>query len=159
MRKDPRLEQFQFNNQNVDVYFHQLKPSESLIFLMYLGKIVGGSAGKFVGAMDGASLTDLANKTDFNMDKIGDAIGVLFDRFEEKETITKLNLLLGSAKMNGQPLYIDSPLFDGDLKPLFRAVKVALEVNYSDFLGGVSGLLKKVADRMPSSKNTQKVQP
>lgn len=159
MRKEPRLEQFEFNGQQVDVYFHQLKPSESLVFLLYLGKIVGGSAGKFIGAMDGASLAELANKTEFNMDKIGDAIATLFDRFDEKETIAKLNLLLSSAKMNGVSIHIDGPLFDGNLKPLFRAVKIALEVNYSDFLDVISGLLKKVADRMPSSKNTLKVQP
>lgn len=159
MRKEPRLEQFEFNGQQVDVYFHQLKPSESLVFLLYLGKIVGGSAGKFIGALDGASLTELVNKTEFNMDKIGDAVATLFDRFEEKETIAKLNLLLSSAKMNGTNLYVDSPLFDGNLRPLFRAVKIALEVNYKDFLDVISGLLKKVADRMPSSKNTQKVQP
>lgn len=159
MRSEPKKVELDFNDQKVDVYFHQLKPSDSLIFLMFMAKIVGGSAGKFVGAMDGKSLTDLVDKTDLDMDKLGGAISGLFDRMDEKGTVDKINLLLKSVKHKGESLDIDGPFFDGNLPQLFKVVKIALGVNYKSFLDVISGQIKTIAGRMQSLKDTQKVQP
>jgi len=159
MRNEPKNETYQFNEKDIVLTFSQMKPSESLCFIMYLGKIIGGSAGKFIAAMDGAKLADLVDKGEFNMDKIGDAVATLFDRFEEKETIAKLNLLLSSVKTNGQPLYIDHPMFVGNLKDLFKVIKTAIGVNYKDFLDEISAALKKVFAKMQSLKSTLKAQP
>lgn len=161
MKAEPRVVELEFNGKQVPVRFNQLKTSDSLIFLMYLGKVIGGSAGKFIGAMDGKSLTDLVDKTDVNPDKIGDAISGLFERIGEKETIEKMNLLLSSVKSEGESLYVDSPFFDGNLPQLFKTLKIALEVNYKGFLPASSGMLKRfqnLREMMKDSSNTTKVQ-
>lgn len=153
MKAEPKKIELDFNEKKVTVFAGTLKTSESLIFLMFLGKIIGGSAGKFIGAMDGKSLADLVAKSDMNMDKIGDAITGLFDRLDDKNFIEKLNLLLSSVKADGQPMEVDHAFFDGNLPQLFRVLKVALEVNYKGFLPASSGLLKRFGNLTQLLKN------
>lgn len=137
--------------------FKKLKPSKSLIFLMYMGKLIGGSAGKVLGSFDGQvnKMEDLLNikEDDLNFEKLGNALLGVFDRIDEDDVIVKLDLLFGSVSMNGEPLHVDHSVFEADLKLLPQIAMKALAVNYKSFLGGSSGTLSKIMETIKLVKN------
>jgi len=154
-----------YKNDDVDYncLFTQLSPSKSLIFMMYIGKLLGGSAGKVVGSFNGNSLSEISGLKEENIDleKIGDAIFGLFERIDEDEVIKKINLLFSSVSLNGETLDIDHLMFQGEPGLIFKVAKKSLEVNYKSFLDGSSGLIGKLTKSLKivkGSKESQKEQ-
>lgn len=137
--------------------FTQLAPSKSLVIMMYLGKILGGSAGNIIGSLGKNSLTDLAGLKDGDLDfeKVGDAIYGLFDRLEDQAFIDKLNLLFSSVSIEGQSLDVDHHMFQGEPMLIFKVAYKALGVNYQSFLDGNSGALGKLIQKIKGLKGTQ----
>lgn len=142
--------------------FKKLKPSKSLKFLMFMGKLIGGSAGKVIGSFDGQvnKVEDLLDikEDDLNFEKLGNALLGVFDRIDDDNVIEKLDLLLGSVTMNGEPLNVDHAVFEADLGLLPKIAIKALGVNYKRFLGGNSEIFSKIAQSikiMRSGKNSQ----
>ncbi len=145
-------------NQEFELQFKMLKSSQSLKFLMYLGKIIGGSVGKVIGSIGGESkIEELENikPDDFNLEKIGDAIFGLMDRVDEDEVLEKLNLLLSSVRHNGTILNVDHMMFDGAPDLIFSVAKEAMGVNYKRFLDGNSNVLQKIIGSLKILKNTK----
>jgi hypothetical protein len=148
-----------FGNGPKDIVFKfkKLKPSKSLKFLMFMGKLIGGSAGKVIGSFDGQvnKVEDLLNikEDDLNFEKLGNALLGVFDRIEDDDVIAKLDLLLGSVTMNGEPLNIDHAVFEADLALLPKIAMKALAVNYKRFLGGSSELFSKIAQTIKIVKD------
>jgi len=143
--------------------FTQLVPSKSLKFMMYVGKILGGSAGKLIGSLGTDSIKNLSEmkEKDFNLEKIGDSLFGIFDRLDDDAFIEKLNLLFGSVTNEGQVLNVDHLLFQGQPMLIFKVARKALEVNYGNFLdenSGVIGKLLKSIKMIASSKDSQKTQ-
>jgi len=137
--------------------FKKLKPSKSLKFLMFMGKLIGGSAGKVIGSFDGQvnKMEDLLNikEDDMNFEKLGNALLGVFDRIDDDDVVLKLDLLLGSVTMGGEPLHVDHAVFEADLGLLPKIAMKALAVNYKRFLGGSSELFSKIAQTIKIVKN------
>lgn len=137
--------------------FKKLKPSKSLKFLMFMGKLIGGSAGKVIGSFDGQvnKMEDLLDikEENLNFEKLGEALLGAFDRIDEDDVVVKLDLLLGSVTMNGEPLCVDHAVFEADLALLPKIAMKALAVNYKRFLGGSSELFSKIAQTIQIVKS------
>jgi len=118
--------------------FTMLKPRISLSLLSRIIKIIGPPLGKAFSSkikvkeiLDaeiniGESIIELADR--FNDTEIQDIIDILFTQITHK----------GEGALSQQPTY--EKLFSGKLKHLFKVVKVALEVQYADFLEGKDAL-------------------
>lgn len=137
--------------------FKKLKPSKSIKFLMFMGKLIGGSAGKVIGSFDGQvnKMEDLLDikEDDLNFEKLGNALLGVFDRLDDEEVIAKLDILLGSVSMNGETLNVDHAVFEADLSLLPKIASKALGVNYKRFLGGSSELFSKIAQTIQVMRN------
>lgn len=140
--------------------FKKLKPSKSIKFLMYMGKMIGGSAGKVLGSFDGQvnKMEDLLNikEDDLNFEKLGNALLGVFDRIDDEEAIAKLDILLSSVSMNNETLNVDHAVFEADLTLLPKIASKALGVNYKRFLGGSSELFSKIAQTIQIVRSGQK---
>lgn len=130
--------------------FTKLKPSRSLIVMMYLGKLLGGTAGKAINSMQGSSLESLSNISDedINFEKVGDLVTGFFEKLDDEEFIKKLNVLFESVECNGEVLYVDHPLFEEDPMLIFKVAAKAIGVNYKSFLGKSSGVIEKIKSAM-----------
>lgn len=161
--RESKVIEYSSNDIDFKVEFTMLKPSQSLKFLIYVAKIIGGSSGKVIGAFNGnaGKMEDLLNfkENDLSLEKLGDALFGIMERFEDDEVVDKLNLLLGSCKTNGEKLYVDHMIFsNGNIDLIFKIAKEALGVNYSRFLGGNSGLFSKITKSLSILKNTKNSQ-
>lgn len=154
------LKKIKNGDKEFELEFTQLAPSKSLKFMIFMGKFVGGSAGKAMGAFNGskASMQDLANlkDEDFNFEKIGDAISKIVGNLDEDEVIQKLDVLFESVSYNGEEIHIDHFMFDGNPMLIFEVARKALEVNYKRFLDENSGLVGKLIKSVKVLANTQK---
>jgi hypothetical protein len=139
------------NDKEFKLEFSQLRPSKSLIFMKWFGKIAGGSLGSAFGFFKEES-----NDYDFN--QIGKIIFDSLDRVDDDEAIEKINLLLSSVEHEGTPIDIDYHMFEMDLTLLPKVIKVALEVNYKRFLQGKNGIIEKIKGTIKVLKDTQKDQ-
>jgi hypothetical protein len=126
--------------------FTKLKPSKSLIVMMYMGKMLGGTAGKAINSLQGSSLGSLSEMSDedVNFEKIGDIVSSFFDKLEDEEFLKKLAILFESVQVNGESLYIDHPMFEEDPTLIFKVAVKAIGVNYKSFLGKSSGVIEKL---------------
>ena len=142
------------------VEFSMLKPSKSLIFLMYMGKMIGGSAGKVIGAFKGDSLDSLMDmkEENLNLESMGNAIVSVIDRIDEKEVLEKINLLFESVTINGEVLDIDHMMFDGRPDLIFKVAKEAMEANFKDFLLENSEVFTKIIKSLRIVKSGTKSQ-
>lgn len=156
-KREPKTVTYKNDEVDYACLFTQLSPSKSLIFMMYLGKMLGGSAGKVIGAFNGSSLQEISGlkEENINLEKIGDAIFGLFARLDEEEVINKLNLLFSSVSLNGETLDVDHLMFQGEPGLIFKVAKKALEVNYKSFLDGNSGLIGKITKTLKIVKGSK----
>jgi len=145
--------------------FTMLSPSKSLKFLMFMGKVVGGSFGRAFGALEGdfKSMDDLSKikDSDLNYSKLGEALFGIFERVDENEAIEKLNVLFGSVRHEGNVINCDYFMFDGRPDLLLKVAGKALGVNYKSFLQENSGVLSKISRTMEIlnvGKNSQETQ-
>lgn len=134
------------SNQDAKLVFEKLSPSKSLSFLIYMGKIIGGTIGKSLTAFDGSKKLSEIQGQDIDISKIGDALFHSFERLDDKEFIEKLNLLFESVNHEGNQVHVDYLIFDGRPDLIFLVAKEALEVNYSRFLRGISGSMDKIKE-------------
>lgn len=138
--------------------FTQLRPSKALIMLMWLGKMLGGTAGSLLGSLEGVkSLKDL-DLDDLDLDRVGTAISKVFANFDDQEVIEKINLLFESVDVEGQQLDIDHFMFDGNPLLILKVARKSLEINFSSFLGESSGIVDKFKKTLELLKNTQEEQ-
>lgn len=126
--------------------FSQLKPSKSLVFMMYMAKMIGGSASKVIGSFDKGSIEQLSNikDEDISLEKMGEALSGFLDKLDDDDFIEKMNLLFSSVDTNGEVLTVDHLMFYGEPMLIFKVAYKALGVNYSSFLQGNSVLKKLV---------------
>ena len=124
-----------------------LRVEDSLKFLIYLGKIIGGAAGTAIAsvAMGDSSKLDELSSNSFNFEKLGSNLSILLSRIEEEETIEKINLLLKSVSHGGNILHVNYLLFDnGRLDLLFKIIKEAFTHNYRNFFYANNGILDRL---------------
>lgn len=140
--------------------FTMLKPSQSLKFLIFMSKILGSGAGKVAGSFEGMKTEDLlkTDGDDLNLEKIGDALFGIFDRLDEDEVVNKLNILLGSVRHGENVVNVDYFMFDGRPDLLLKVAGTALGVNYKDFLREISGAFSKIPETLRILKNMKKSQ-
>ncbi len=147
---------YESNDQKYDLVFTMLSPKKSLKFLMFMGKFVGGGAGKAMGAVAGKFDNISAIKeSDIDISKLGEVLFDLMDKVDEDEVEQKLDLLFSSVKLNGQSLDGDHHIFDGNPALIFKVAGKALAVNYKSFLFGNSGILKKLLKTIQVVTNTK----
>lgn len=132
----------------------QLKPSDSLKILVYLGKVLGGTAGKALGAIDTKKLADVKEE-DISLEKLGDALTALLDRIDEDAICIKLNELFKSVSLNGSTLDLDNPCFQGRPDLIFVVAKKAMEVNFKSFLDANSGVVGKIIESLKIIRKVQ----
>lgn len=161
MARETKTITYKSGEKDFHLLFTQLAPSKSLIFMMYLGKLLGGSAGKIVGSFQGSSIKDIAGMKDedINLEKIGDAIFGLFERMDDDEVIKKLNLLFSSVSLDGQNLDVDHLMFQGEPLLIFKVAKEAIGVNYASFLDGNNGILSKLVNSVKMLKRSNDLPP
>ena len=118
------------------LFLKMLKPSEALSVLFFVAKILGGAAGNAISAFSLGDMDALGRifEKDFNISKLGDAIPIVLNRIEEKETMEKINTLLSSVTHEKNVLHIDYFIFDGRTDLLLSVTKAAFEENYRFFL-------------------------
>lgn len=125
----------------VKFLFTQLKPSASIKVLTYLTRVLGTTAGKALGSVNGFKPDDLEN---ISMEKLGDSIASLFVTIDDDSLVEKMNVLLQSVTHENNVINVDYHLFDANIDVLFKVIKKALEVNYKRFLEGNSDLIGKL---------------
>ena len=148
------------NKKNAQLTFEMMGAENSLKFIMYVGKLLGGAIGKAVTAfMLGEKGIEDIGKSEINMEKVGEFIPIILDRLDEKETIEKINLLFSSVTHEGNVLRLDYLIFDGRPDVIFKIIKEAVTYNYSFFLN--AELWEKLAATgkiIRESQTTQKNQ-
>jgi hypothetical protein len=155
--KDQVIKKYKNNDMEFNVTFNMLKPSKSLKFLLFMGKLIGGSAGQAISALDGTSLAEVAEKKgdNLNIEKLGESLFKIMDRIDEDQVVEKINLLFSSCEVNGQQLEVDHLIFHGDPTLIFKLAKEALVVNYKRFLDEISSKLGPVLKKVSSMQNTK----
>ena len=134
----------QDNKKTATLVFNMMGAEDSLKFIMYIGKLLGGAAGKAIsGLMTGEKGIEELGKSGVDTEKLGDLIPLIVDRIEEKETIEKINLLFSSVTHEGNVLRLDYLIFDGRPDLVFKIIKEAVLYNYSFFLN--AALWEKLA--------------
>lgn len=133
--------------------FYQLTPKKAFKVLSWvtrkLGKPLGGIFASF-GSVDFSK--DVSNLK-LDSAKLADALAGLFEGLaEEDENIAKIEVLLSSVEFSGSSLNFDHPNFQGDTKHLLKVIWKALEVNFSDFLGGSFAIAEKLKTAISSMR-------
>lgn len=136
--------------------FTQLDPRKGSKLFLWLLSLTGAPLGKAVGSLKqgkgGKGILDA--EADF--DSIGLALEALLSKADNPEVESKIDIILDTVLYNAQPLNMDSLVFQGNILHMFKVIKKALEVNFSDFLDvsrGVSAAVQKVMVSM-SEKQT-----
>jgi len=111
-------------------------------YQLMFGKIFGPSL-KELGAAFNKST---GIQDDFDISKLGEAFGNLFEKLSETEAEDVLMKCMSSVRVNNQEMSpeIFDTVFQGKMSTVYKIVFFVLEVNY-DFLGegGIGQLLKK----------------
>jgi len=110
-------------------------------------KVFGPVIGKMLG---GADLKKGAD-ADVNLDKLSEAIELLFKSMDEDGAMKLIMDLLQSTRINGQEVNDGSfdSIFPGKYSTLFKIVGYVLEVNYGSFFGE-SSIGKMVKSVVPT---------
>ena len=131
------------STQNIDgkqYIFTQMGPKDAVRIVVRLAKVMGKPTGGAIGSLD-LEGTKKRGGSEVDMKSLGDALGSLFDKVEEEETIDTIEKLLGTVMFEGQSLHMEHPHFQGKTLHLFKVSKKALQENFSDFLAGSSGVI------------------
>lgn len=138
----------------------QLPARRGMKLLNHLIRIAGPGLAKAAGALKGGDLAklDLAN-IDFGA--LGEALKSIFDGLPDVEFDYVLDEMLAVTLLNEAPL---KPVFDaalqGRIGTVYKLLAFALEVNFRDFFGGLSGLtagpLAKLLKSSSEGSNTSK---
>ena len=131
----------------VTLDFSMMRTAESLTFILYVAKIVGGQIGDVLSSGNLNSLQQLKEK-DFNYDSMVGEFFKIFSRVEEKEFIQKMDVLLSTVTHEGNVLSIDYHIFDGNVDLPFKVAAKVMEVNYRRFLRGISDKFLKLKDQV-----------
>ncbi len=141
---------------NNEYLFTQLDPRKSAKLMLWLLGLVGSPIGKAIGGFksgkNGKGLLD----AELDFDAVGAALQALFEKADDQKVEENIDLLLDTVLHEGKPLSLDSIVFQGKVLHMFKVVRRALEVNYSDFLAvsrGVSAAMGKMMTMM-SEKQT-----
>ena len=140
---------------SIDNFDYKIKPlstSKSLKVLSRLSKIFGGPIGEALKNGDGLMDKDISDALPI----IGTAVHALAERLDEDIVLnTVKDLLEGVTIVNGDK---ERPVnnvfevhFEGNIFSLLKLVKSSLEVNYSDFFAGVTGLKDKLGKAMKAT--------
>ena len=112
------------NKKQATLVFNMMGAEDSLKFIIYIGKLLGGVAGKAITSlMMGEKGLDDIGKNDINLEEVGNFIPLILDRMDEKETIEKINLLFSSVTHEGNVLRLDYLIFDGRPDLIFKVLK------------------------------------
>lgn len=121
----------------------QLSPKAAQRVLVKISKFIGPALGDEIG--DAAT-----GKSEILDSEVSSAFGKilpkLFNSLNEADTEAVVEAMLGCAGKT-----YDSVEFQGNLMHMYRVVYAALEVNYSDFFEGVSGVLKRIDQPAPGT--------
>lgn len=118
----------------------QLRPSRAIKVITYLSRILGSTAGKALGSVNGFKPEDLENAS---LEKLGDAITHFLVSIDDDAFIEKINILFESVTHNNTVIHVDYPCFQGRPDLILSVAKKALEVNFKDFLQENSALVGK----------------
>lgn len=147
MPKTIKIQYGTTDKKDATLVFNMLRPSDSLKVLLFVGKLLGGAAGGAISAFslgDAEALNKLGEGK-FDASKLGDAIPLILNRIDEKETLEKVNILLSSVNHEGTTLDLDYLIFDGRPDLFFRVLKEALVENYRFFLQENTGIFERLA--------------
>lgn len=121
--------------------FTQLDPRRAARVYAFLLNKFGGTLGKALGSVKGGKgLLD----ADVDMKQLGEAVEHLFSSFDDDSTIQHMDTLLSCIIFNGERMNLDHLNFQGKMLHMSKVLKKSLEVNFSDFLEGSSGIAAKL---------------
>ena len=133
--------------------FSKLRNKDSAKFLIFLGKMAGGSMGRAIAGMNAKGSKELTTED------ISESFNTFFDKIDEEGVIEKVNLLLSCVTHEGNSLDIDYFAFDGRLDLVFRVAKESFNHNFMFFFRGVinrSERLKKTVELVSKSLKESK---
>jgi hypothetical protein len=118
------------------------------------GPVLGELLSGFKGKGDIKNLSD-ALSSDFDLNKISDAIRVLFEKLDEDSAQVLIFELLKTTKVDGEDAWNEAVfdrIFSGNLVTLYKIVGFVLEVNFSSFFGegGIGKAIQGVKTQMQS---------
>ena len=119
--------------------FEKWGAQNSLLTLIKISKIIGKPLGKIVGsAITGGE----GLKTQVSPDMIADACQALLENLDEGPTMDLVKKLSSEKLLcDGKKVSFDTHYQD-NLMHLFKVIRASLEVQYSDFLGALLGMVK-----------------
>lgn len=123
--------------------FYQMNPRKSLKLMTRILKLIGAPVGTAFGGHE-------KTKSVFDQDiNIGVIVEKLCDRLDENEVEYIIDQLLSQVTVagKGEISKVFDEHFAGRLPHLFKVVFACLEVEYGDFLAGLSGLTKSLGGR------------
>jgi hypothetical protein len=126
----------------------QLPGMKGLRMSQRLGRILGPALAKGLSGMGSVSL-DRLTESAVNMETIGEAVAILFDRLSENELEAITRELFASATVDGKPLMAAFDLvMQGKTLTVYKALLFAFEVNFGSFFDELRGLaVKQLAGR------------
>ncbi len=119
--------------------FTQLSADEALDVHMFLTSIFGDLIGGGLQALTGDKVSDM----DIDTSKLGQALMGAMRKDNRAEAKVHINTILGSVRHEANGLNLSDGHFDGKIMHLYKVLGVALEVNFSDFLEEIGGVLEK----------------
>lgn len=128
----------------ITLTFTQLKPSQALKIQTRVIKLLGGPAGKLFKALKKVEKAKSVMDLDFDPTELGPMFESLADRMDEDEVVETFNLLFKSVIAGSKTLHVDHDMFIGNTGDIYKAAYTAAEVNFGDFLGGLSAVGKRL---------------
>jgi hypothetical protein len=121
--------------------FTQLDPRRAARVYVWLLGIIGGTVGGAVGSLKGGKgIMD----ADVDLASLGKALEGAFLKLDDDKTFENIDTLLSCVLFGGENMSLDHLNFQGGMLHLTKVVKKSVEVNFSDFLEGSSGLVGRV---------------
>jgi hypothetical protein len=142
-------QEINYNIDGKEYVITQIAPSASIKILIRISKILGKPIGGAIGAMQfkPEKKNSILNDT-IDTKLLGEAVSRIFENLNEDETIDTIKLVLSGVYFSGQALNMEHPNFHGNILHLIKVYTKAMEVNFSDFFGEISGVLKRIRETM-----------
>lgn len=120
--------------------FTQLPAHEAVDVHMFLTSVFGDLIGGGLQAITGGGGIE---NMDIDTSKLGQALMGALRKENRAEAKEHIGTLLKSVRFNANGLSLNDGHFDGKIMHLYKVLGMAMEVNFSDFLEELGGVLEK----------------
>ena len=123
----------------------QFSATKGLKLMHRVSRFIAAPLGKMFAETDVKAMASTKSIADFDLSgkAIGEAVQALFEACDEATFEATVKELLSNTTRDSKPIVFDVD-FAGKMAHLFAVLAFVLEVNYSDFFGGIAGAFRRI---------------